>query len=40
MMVTTNRHKSEDAQYYATRPVRLTIGTSDTGRLIRAALWA
>lgn len=39
VMVTTNRHKSEDAQYYATRPVRLTIGTSDTGRLIRAALW-
>lgn len=40
VMVTTNRHKPEDAQYYATRPVRLTIGTSDTGRLIRAALGA
>ncbi|TXN75530.1 Y-family DNA polymerase [Methylobacterium sp. WL18] len=39
VMVTTNRHKPEDAQYYATRPVRLTIGTSDTGRLIQAALW-
>lgn len=39
VMVTTNRHKPEDAQYYATRHVRLTIGTSDTGRLIRAALW-
>ncbi|KQO57343.1 DNA polymerase V subunit UmuC [Methylobacterium sp. Leaf86] len=39
VMLTTNRHKPEDAQYYATRPVRLTIGTSDTARLIRAALW-
>lgn len=40
VMLTTNRHKPEDAQYYANRPVRLTIGTSDTARLIRAALWA
>lgn len=39
IMLTTNKH-TQDAQYYATRPVRLTIGTADTGRLIRAALWA
>lgn len=39
VMVTTNKHKPEDAQYYATRPVWLTIGTSDTARLLRAALW-
>ncbi|MCY1640689.1 DUF4113 domain-containing protein [Methylorubrum sp. SL192] len=39
VMVTTNRHKPEDAQYYATKHVRLTIGTTDTGRLIRATLW-
>ncbi|MDO9427349.1 MAG: Y-family DNA polymerase [Methylobacterium sp.] len=39
VMLTTNRHKPEDAQYHAIRPVRLTIGTSDTARLIRAALW-
>nr|USU32438.1 Y-family DNA polymerase [Methylobacterium sp. OTU13CASTA1] len=39
VMLSTNRHKPEDAQYHATRPVRLTIGTSDTARLIRAALW-
>ncbi|KQT96112.1 hypothetical protein ASG60_20555 [Methylobacterium sp. Leaf469] len=39
VMLTTNRHKTEDDQYYAPRPVRLTIGTSDTGRLIWAALW-
>ena len=39
VMLTTNRHRPEDAQYYATRHVRLTIGTADTARLIRAALW-
>ena len=39
VMVTTNRHKPEDAQYHATRHVRLTIATADTARLIRAALW-
>ena len=39
VFVTTNRHKPQDAQYYAAKPVRLTIGTADTGRLIRAALW-
>ena len=39
VMVTTNEHKPQDAQYQATRPVRLTIATADTGRLIRAALW-
>lgn len=39
VMVTTNRHKLADPQYHATRHVRLTIATSDTARLIRAALW-
>lgn len=38
VMVTTNKWKPDQAQYYATRPVRLTIATTDTGRLIRAAL--
>lgn len=39
-MLTTNRHRPEDAQYYATRHVRLTIATIDTARLIRTALWS
>lgn len=39
VMLNTNRHRPEDAQYYATRHVKLTIATADTGRLIRAALW-
>ncbi|KMO26129.1 DNA polymerase V subunit UmuC, partial [Methylobacterium variabile] len=39
VMLATNRHKPEDAQYHATRHVRLTIATADTARLIRAALW-
>lgn len=39
VFVTTNRHKPQEAQYYAAKPVRLTIGTADTARLIRAALW-
>lgn len=39
VFVTTNRHKPQEAQYYGAKPVRLTIGTADTGRLIRAALW-
>lgn len=39
VMLNTNRHWPEDAQYYATRHVKLTIVTADTGRLIRAVLW-
>ena len=39
VMLNTNRHKPEQAQYYATRHVKLTIATADTGRLIRAALF-
>lgn len=39
VMLNTNRHKPEQAQYYATKHVKLTIATADTGRLIRAALW-
>lgn len=39
VMLNTNRHKPDQAQYYATRHVKLTIATADTGRLIRAALW-
>ena len=37
VMLTTNKHRPEDAQYYATRHVKLTIATADTARLIRAA---
>ncbi|WP_298962633.1 Y-family DNA polymerase [uncultured Methylobacterium sp.] len=39
VLVSTNRHKSEEPQHHATRHVRLTIATADTGRLIRAALY-
>ena len=39
VMLYTNWHRPEDAQYYATRHVKLTIATADTGRLIRAPLW-
>ena len=38
VMVTTNRHKPQEAQHYATQHVRLTIATTDTGRLVKAAL--
>jgi len=38
VMLNTNKWKPDQAQYYATKAVRLTIATSDTGRLIRAAL--
>lgn len=38
VFVNTNRHRPQDAQYYATRPVRLPIATADTSRLVRAAL--
>ena len=39
VMLQTNRHNPEQPQYHATRHVKLTIATADTGRLIRAALW-
>lgn len=39
VMLNTNKWQKQDAQYYATRHVRLTIATADTGRLVRAALW-
>ena len=39
VMVTTNHHSPRDAQYIASREVRLTIATADTRRLIQAALW-
>lgn len=38
VLVSTNKWKPEDRPYYATHHVPLTIGTSDTGRLIRAAM--
>jgi Domain of unknown function (DUF4113)/impB/mucB/samB family C-terminal domain len=34
----TNRFKPEDAQHYAARPVHLPVATSDSGKLIAAAL--
>jgi DNA polymerase V len=40
VFVETNRFKPEDAQHYAARPVRLPVATSDTGKLIHAALAA
>lgn len=39
VLLNTNKHKPDQPQYYATRSVKLTIATADTGRLIRAALW-
>ena len=38
VFVETNRFKAEDAQHYAARPVRLPVATSDTTKLIGAAL--
>lgn len=38
VFIETNRFKPEDAQYYADRPVRLPVATSDTAKLIGAAL--
>src|SRR5215469_4469781 len=38
VFIETNRFKPEYAQHYATRPVRLPVATSDTGKLIGAAL--
>jgi DNA polymerase V len=39
VLLNTNKHKPDQPQYYATRHVKLTIATADTGRLIRAALF-
>ena len=38
VFIETNRFKAEDAQHYAARPVRLPVATSDSARLIGAAL--
>ena len=35
----TNRHRPDQAQYGATRPVQLTVATADTGRLTKAAMF-
>jgi DNA polymerase V len=37
VFINTNRFKVEDAQYYATRNVRLPVATADTGKLSKAA---
>lgn len=38
VFVETNRFRPDEAQHYATRPVRLPVATSDSGKLIAAAL--
>jgi DNA polymerase V len=38
VFVNTNRFRTEDAQYYGQHTVHLPVATSDTSRLIRAAL--
>ena len=38
VFIETNRFKAEDAQYYAARPMRLSVATRDSARLIGAAL--
>ena len=38
VFIETNRFKPEDAQHYAAGPVPLPVATSDTGKLISAAL--
>ena len=38
VFIETNRFKSDEAQHYAGRPVRLPVATSDSGKLIGAAL--
>jgi nucleotidyltransferase/DNA polymerase involved in DNA repair len=38
VFIETNRFKPGDAQGYAARPVRLPVATSDSGKLISAAL--
>jgi len=40
VFVHTNRFRPDDAQYYAARPITLSMGSADSGRLIRAALQA
>ena len=35
----TNRHRPDQAQYGAKRPVQLTVATADTGRLTKAAMF-
>lgn len=36
----TNRHKPQEPQYYAARPIQLPVATADTGRLTAAAMRA
>ena len=38
VFIETNRFKAGDAQHYAARPVRLPVATSDSSKLIGAAL--
>jgi len=38
VFITTNRFREQDAQYYGHHTVHLPVATSDTGRLIRAAM--
>jgi DNA polymerase V len=38
VFIETNRFKPGEAQHYAARPVRLAVATSDSGKLITAAL--
>jgi DNA polymerase V len=38
VFIETNRFKPDDAQHYAARPVHLPVATSDSGKLIGAAL--
>ena len=38
VFIKTNRFKPEEPQYYATQPVRLPVTTSDSAKLIGAAL--
>ena len=38
VFIETNRFKPGEAQHYAAKPVRLPVATSDSGKLIGAAL--
>jgi DNA polymerase V len=38
VFIETNRFKPDDAQHCASRPVHLAVATSDSGKLIGAAL--
>lgn len=40
VFVHTNRHKPQEPQYYAARPVQLPVATADTGKLTAAAMRA